>query len=46
MTALEMLTGFCKNNKFNIIVLCVNNFWKWEALFPYCRGNNTLRFEP
>lgn len=32
MTALEMLTGFCKNIKLNIIVL-----WKWEALFPYCR---------
>lgn len=33
MTALEMLTGFCKNNKFNIIVLCVNKFGSGRPYF-------------
>ena len=54
MTTLEMLTGFCKNIKFNIIVL-----WKWEAIgeegLPLPQNNdinlpilqmNTLRLEP
>ena len=37
MTALEILTGFCKCVKFNTVVLCVNNVEKWKTLSPFCR---------
>lgn len=34
MTALEMLTGFCKCIMFGILILCVNNLGMWETLSP------------
>lgn len=34
MSALEMLTVFCKCIMFGILILCVNNLGMWETLSP------------